>query len=935
MSLTCIASFAQHAQKNYWQQQTDYTISVQLNDTLKTLDGFETILYYNNSPDTLKYLWFHLWPNAYKNENTAFTEQQLKNGNTSFYFAAENEKGYINMLSFEVNDIAAKLSPDSANPDMAVLYLPTPLAPHTNIKITTPFHVKLPYNISRGGFVGQTIQATQWFPKPAVYDAAGWHPMPYLDQGEFYSEFGKWDVSITVPENYIIAASGILANDLLRNELKKMGRTLPLRQKNYTQWDETEQKKSKKIAEDFMPASSKKTKTWNYTLDSAHDFAWFASKAFIVQYDSLVSDGKQIDLYCYYHPWDVENWDSSMQYLKRAVAFYSKEAGAYPYAVATAVAGNSSVPSGGMEYPTITLITEGGGGEALDATIAHEVGHNWFYGILASDERKYPWMDEGINSFYEKRYRDQFYPRKKTIKILPDDETKLLIQTLETLHKDQPINLPSAAYTLINYDAMVYGKTPYWLQGLSNYVGAAAFDTAMQAYYKTWQFKHPQPTDFKKIFQQYSTKSLDSIFMQLDHTGTIFPKEKKTLKPALFFNLNQTEKYQYVSLMPILGYNYYDKLMAGVLIHNYQLPPSRFQFFAAPLFSTGAKTINGNARMSYHWFAKRKFIEVALSGTRYTTNDLTTEKNETLFLSLNRIVPSIKFTWYPQDALSHSKWILHARSFILNKDEASFTNIDTSFTISKKNNTNIINQVSLRYENKRALYPYNAQLVIDEGSEFIRAGFTGNYFLQYGSRNVSDGVNLRFFAGKFFYLTTKNFISSFSTAPYQLTLSGPRGYEDYTYSGYYTGRNEFEGWSSQQILERDGFFKVGTDLLGEKVGKTDNWLTAVNISGNIPNAINPLSVLPIKIPIKFFIDLGTYSDVWKDDFANSRFLYDAGIQVSILGGSVNMYLPLLYSKVYGDYFKSVLGDNRFSKTIAFDINLQAFKKWSAYSMLPF
>ncbi len=933
--MICNASIAQQTQKKYWQQQTDYTITVKLNDTLKTLDGFETIQYYNHSPDTLKYLWFHLWPNAYKNENTAFTEQQLANGSTSFYFAAENEKGYINMLSFEVNDMPAKLSLDSANPDMAVLYLPTPLLPKGNIKITSPFHVKLPYNISRGGYVGQTFQATQWFPKPAVYDATGWHPMPYLDQGEFYSEFGKWDVSITAPENYIIAASGIVADDMLRNELKKLGRTSPLRQKNYTQWDEAEWKKSKRMPEDFMPPSSKKTKTWHYTLDSAHDFAWFASKSFMVRYDSVVSGGRQTDLFCYYNPWDAANWDSSMHYLKRAVAFYSKEAGAYPYPLATVVAGNASVSSGGMEYPTITLITVDGGGEDLDVTIAHEVGHNWFYGILASDERKYPWMDEGINSFYEKRYTEQFYAPKKAIKILPDNETKLLIQSLEVLHKDQAINLPSAAYTLLNYGTMVYGKTPYWLQGLSNYMGAVTFDSAMQAYFKLWQFKHPQPDDFKQVFQQYSSKPLDSIFMQLEHTGTIFPKEKKMLRPALFFNLNQTEKYQYISLMPALGYNYYDKLMAGVLIDNYQLPPSRFQFFAAPMYSTGSKTINGNARMSYHWFANRKFVEAAVSGTRYTISKLPNEKNETLFFSLNRVVPSVKFTWYPKDALATSKWILQAKSFILNKDAAAFISMDTNFIISKKNATDIINQVSLRYENRRALYPYNAQLILDQGKDFIRAGFTGNYFLQYGSRNESDGVNLRFFAGKFFYLTTKNFITSFNTSPYQLTLTGPRGNEDYTYSGYYIGRNEFDGWNSQQILERDGFFKVGTDLLGDKVGKTDNWLMAVNLSGNIPTAINPLSILPIKIPLKFFLDFGTYSDVWKDDFANSRFLYDAGLQISIFGGSVNMYLPLLYSKVYGDYFKSVLGNNRFSKTIAFDINLQAFKKWSAYSMLPF
>ena len=169
----------------YWQQQVNYTIDVSLNDITNTLQGFEKIEYINNSPDTLHYIWFHLWPNAYKNDRTAFSEQLLKNDETNFYFSNEDKRGYINQLNFEVNNQPAELQTDSANIDVAKLILPQPLPPHQSIIITTPFHEKLPYNISRGGYVGQTYQATQWFPKPAVYDNKGWHPMPYLDQENF------------------------------------------------------------------------------------------------------------------------------------------------------------------------------------------------------------------------------------------------------------------------------------------------------------------------------------------------------------------------------------------------------------------------------------------------------------------------------------------------------------------------------------------------------------------------------------------------------------------------------------------------------------------------------------------------------------------------------------------------------------------------------
>jgi len=197
----------------YFQQRMNYKIDVTLNDTDNTLDGFEIINYTNNSPDTLGFIWFHLWPNAYKNDRTAFSEQMLQLGKTDFYFSDNDKRGYINRLDFKVNGITAALADHPLYIDVAKLILPTPLLPGQTIQITTPFHEKIPYNFSRGGHVGQSYCITQWYPKPAVYDNTGWHPMPYLDQGEFYSEFGKYEVQITLPKSYVVAATGELQNE--------------------------------------------------------------------------------------------------------------------------------------------------------------------------------------------------------------------------------------------------------------------------------------------------------------------------------------------------------------------------------------------------------------------------------------------------------------------------------------------------------------------------------------------------------------------------------------------------------------------------------------------------------------------------------------------------------------------------------------------------
>ena len=194
----------------YWQQQANYSLRVQLDDILNSIDGYEQIVYTNNSPDTLHFIWFHLWPNAYKDDKTAFSEQMLRNGRTDFYFANDEDRGYISNLSFKVNDVKADTQQHPQYIDIVKVLLPQPLPPGQSATITTPFHVKLPFNYSRGGHVGQSYQLTQWYPKPAVYDSKGWHPIPYLDQGEFYSEFGNFDVQITLPQNYIVAASGQL-----------------------------------------------------------------------------------------------------------------------------------------------------------------------------------------------------------------------------------------------------------------------------------------------------------------------------------------------------------------------------------------------------------------------------------------------------------------------------------------------------------------------------------------------------------------------------------------------------------------------------------------------------------------------------------------------------------------------------------------------------
>ena len=204
-----------NAQTPYFQQEVNYDINVTLNDINHTLTGVANIEYINNSPGDLKEIYFHLWANAYKNINTAFAKQQIRNGSTDFFFAKDSEMGGYSEVRFLRDGQELILTPNDKNIDIAHLTLNKIIQSGGKANFEIPFTIKIPNYFSRMGHVDQAYYISQWYPKPAVYDKAGWHPMPYLDQGEFYSEFGSFDVKITLPENYVVASTGTLETCLL------------------------------------------------------------------------------------------------------------------------------------------------------------------------------------------------------------------------------------------------------------------------------------------------------------------------------------------------------------------------------------------------------------------------------------------------------------------------------------------------------------------------------------------------------------------------------------------------------------------------------------------------------------------------------------------------------------------------------------------------
>ena len=343
--------------------------------------------------------------------------------------------------------------------------------------------------------------------------------MSNQDQGEFYSEFGTFDVNITLPENYIIGATGNLQNSEEVQMLDQLAKD--------TSWiKDIDSEKAE------FPPSSEKMKTLRYTENQIHDFAWFADKRFHVLKGKvkLANSGKEITTWVMFTNQQAKLWKDAIPYVNNAIRLFSKWNGDYPYQSFTAV--QSALSAGdGMEYPGITVIGLAKDDYGLDEVIAHEIGHSWFYSALGTNERRYPFLDEGITSANEVRYMHERYPLKKlwetnvrNLKLAKffhiDQMPVKQMRELEWLSQardnlEQSVNLPADDYNTLNYSLMIYNKAGTSFNYLRAYLGDSVYDSAMHDYYRLWKFKHPQPNDLQKVFESNTGKDLSWFFADL------------------------------------------------------------------------------------------------------------------------------------------------------------------------------------------------------------------------------------------------------------------------------------------------------------------------------------------------------------------------------------------------------------------------------------
>ena len=515
----------------YWQQRADYQIDVELDDARQRITGREKVTYYNNSPDTLTYLWLQLDQNLFAKDSDTVKTQTAPDFSRIPYATIDNLLARVDFDGGDkiasVRDAAGAPLPFVINKTMMRIDLKSPLASGQS----TAFSVDWSYNINdakrlggRSGYEyfpqdkNYIYEIAQWFPRMAAYnDVSGWQHKQFLGSGEFTLEFGNYNVRITAPDDHIVASTGVLQNP---NEVLTSAQRQRLDQARTAQQpvlivtpDEAKANESNK---------PRGTKTWVYAARDVRDFAFASSRKFI--WDAQLHDvsGNRVLAMSYYPKEGEPLWSKySTQAIIHTLNVYSRYTFTYPYPTAISVNG----PVGGMEYPMICFngprpepdgTYTAGTKYGLISVVIHEVGHNFFPMIVNSDERQWTWMDEGLNSFLQYLSEQEWerdYPSRR-------GEPKNITEYMQS---ENQVPIMTNSESVLQFGNNAYGKPATALNILRETVmGRDLFDYAFKEYAQRWRFKRPMPADFFRTMEDASAVDLDWFwrgwFYTTDHT---------------------------------------------------------------------------------------------------------------------------------------------------------------------------------------------------------------------------------------------------------------------------------------------------------------------------------------------------------------------------------------------------------------------------------
>lgn len=475
--------------QGYWQQEVDYKINIALNTDNHSFTGSEDLKYINHSPDTLTTLFFHLYFNAFqpnsmmdvRSRNLPDPDKRVKDRISKL---KKDEIGIQEVQSLTVNGESTLLE---MRETVLKVILQSPVLPGDTAQINLQFQGQVPEQIRRSGRdneEGIDYTMTQWYPKMAAYDNMGWHAYPYVAR-EFYAPFGKFEVNIDLPSDYKVAATGRLKNF-----------------EGY--WQETKSLEGLRFLE--LKDSESERRTWTFTAENVHDFAWGADPDYV---HTTVPLDSALDLHFFYLPKYDDTWERLPKYTAQFFKEMNKRFGRYPYPQFSVIQGGD----GGMEYPMCTMLKGTGKINGLVGVTVHEGAHNWYYGILGSNETRFPWMDEGFTSFCESEVLNAISPSPKVNPHASSFAAHAFLASKP--EQNEPMSTMADRYEYNrSYGINAYSRGEIFLTQLRYIIGEEAFNRGMLRFFYTWKFKHPEPWDLVRIMERESGLQLDWYYHQ-------------------------------------------------------------------------------------------------------------------------------------------------------------------------------------------------------------------------------------------------------------------------------------------------------------------------------------------------------------------------------------------------------------------------------------
>nr|WP_255397269.1 M1 family metallopeptidase [Reichenbachiella sp. 5M10] len=463
-----------------WQQRVEYKMEIEMDAEANRFTGVQELKYFNNSPDTLDRVYYHLYFNAFqpgsmmdvRSRTLPDPDRRVKD---RIYHLDEEEIGFHHIQSLKQDGKKLDYTIDGT---IMIVYLRKPILPGATTVFDMTFDSQVPLQIRRTGrdnSEGVRLSMAQWYPKMAEYDRSGWHTHPYIAR-EFYAPWGDFDVKISIDSAYTVAATGLLQN------AGQIG-------KGYS---------------DATPSSSRLT--YHFKADNVHDFVWAADQDYA--HDIVQMREGLVFHYFYQKDTLVDTWKGMQTYIKKAMPFIEEHFGAYGYSSYSVIQGGD----GGMEYPMATLITGHRNLGSLVGVTIHEMMHSWYQMMMATNESYYAWMDEGFTTYASNLTMDYLF-NPNYPKMNPHAANMRGYRRLVESGAEEPLTTHSDMFsTNAAYSTAAYSKGAITVRQLEYIVGTENLQAGLLQYYKQWRFKHPDMLDFQKVIEKQSDIELDWYF---------------------------------------------------------------------------------------------------------------------------------------------------------------------------------------------------------------------------------------------------------------------------------------------------------------------------------------------------------------------------------------------------------------------------------------